>query len=264
MNAQVTVETINPKTAREWLLNKIEEQRPIRENHVHRLAAEIKTGNFRLTSDAIVLLKGRLANGQHRLSGVVMADKSAQFIVMRTTDEELYKVIDSGQNRTVADVLGPIIYAKSLAAATRTIVIYDQHGLTVAGENISNGRVITRSSILDYIARHQVELTEQAAYVHKLYGETRIVSCTIATAFLHIASREKPVKAREFITHVYDGSVIDASKDFRDRMIKEMGSKHRLRQSYVMALLIKAWRSYLNGTRPGSLKMSEGEIYPEI
>lgn len=265
MNAQVTVETINPKTAREWLENKLEEQRPIRETHVARLAAEIKNGKFRLTSDAIVLIKGRLGNGQHRLSAVVNSEKSAQFIVMRTSDDELYKVIDSGQTRTVADVLF-MPYAKAIGAVTRTILGYDRHALSSSGDgaNVANGSIITRSNILDYIANHQEELQEQIAYIYKLYGETRIFRITVAAAFLHIASRKHPQKAREFITQVYDGSANNASKDFRDRMIKLMGAKFRPRQNYIFGLLIKCWRSYLNGTRPVSLKMAEGEVFPEI
>lgn len=265
MNAQVTVETINPKTAAEWLENKWDEQRPIMPNHVLRLASEIKSGKFRLTSDAVVLLKGRLANGQHRLSAIVQAGKSAQFIVMRSNDDELYKVIDCGMKRTVADVLGLMPYSKAIASAARLVLTYDRSLLGRSGENFNGEKnQVTRSQILEYIYANQAKLTEESAFTYHHYPKSRILGTTVATAFLHIASRKFPEQAKAFIEHVYTGEAADASIDFRDRMIRQMGTKSRLRQAYVFALLIKAWKSYKNGTRPGTLKMAEGEEFPEI
>lgn len=265
MNAQVTVETINPKTASEWLENKWEEQRPIRANHVTRLAAEIKNSNFRLTSDAIVLVKGRLANGQHRLSAVVESGKNAPFIVMRSNDEELYKIIDCGIGRSLADAIYGSQYAKCIAAATRLVLVYDSGLITSTSSNaVGSKKTLTRGSVLDYIEKHKDALAEQSSFIYSLYSQSRITATSISTAFLHIASRKTPEKAREFITNVYTGEAIDSSKDFRDRMIKQMGSKGRFRQEYVFALLIKAWKSFKNGTRPGTLKIADGEVFPQI
>lgn len=265
MNAQVTVETITPKDARQWLENKWDEQRPIKPNHVSRLATEIKNGRFKLTSDAVVLVKGRLANGQHRLSAVVEAGKSAQFIVMRSNDDELYKVIDCGVCRSVADVLGCVPYSKAITATARLVLAYDMHLVSPSGPNQSKVRVpLTRSVILEYIEKHREQLSEQSSFTYSLYPKSRICSTTVTTALLHIAGRKHQEKAKEFITNVYQGESLDASKDFRDRMIRQMGTKSRLRQEYVFALLIKSWKSFKNGTRPGTLRMAEGEDFPEI
>lgn len=267
MNAQVTIETINPKTAAEWLENKWEEQRHIRENQVRKLSSEITRGTFRLTSDALLLIKGRLANGQHRLSALVLAGKSAQFIVMRSNDEELYKVLDCGAGRTVRDVIGHgVKYNTCVASSARLAMSYDRKLVSPTSDNLNNSpnSVLTRSELLEYIEKHQSVLEEQAGFVSLLYCQTRIVGSTVATAFLHIASRKKEAEAKKFLTNVYCGTEVDAAKTFRDRMIKQMGTKSRLRQEYIFALLVKAWKSYINGTLPGKLGMNEGEQFPQI
>lgn len=242
----------------------------MRERQVARFAAEIRNGTFRLSSDAILLVKGRLANGQHRLAAVVEANKSAQFIVMRTNDEQLYKVIDSGASRTIADVLGRADYSVSVASSTRLICLYDLDLLFPSGTykpilgGNSGRKPITRSIQVEYAQKHYPELAEQCALIHSLYLKTRICPISIAVSLLHIASRQYPKEAKQFIQNVFTGESADAAKDFRDRMIRQMGSRVRQRQEYVFALLIKCWRSFLKGTRPGSLKIAEGEEFPEI
>lgn len=265
MNAQVTVETINPTTAKQWLANRWGEQRPLRDHRVTQFATEIKNGKFKLTSDAVVLVKGKLANGQHRLSGVVEAQKSAPFIVMRSNDEELYKVIDCGMMRTLSDVIGNVPYSKSIVAAARLVIVYDLKLLSISGYSMdTKTNPVTRTAILEYVEKYNKELSDQASFIAGLYNKSRVIGAAVATAFLHIASRQHPQLAKEFIDHVYSGDFTDASLDFRNRMMGQMRTRARLRQAHVFALLIKAWKSFKNGTRPGALRMHKEEQFPEI
>src|ERR1017187_1807933 len=104
MNAKLTIEKVTPKRATELLSNLFEGQRNQRDGYIDSLALEMKEGRWRLSCDAILLVKGRLANGQHRLCAVIKSNVSCPFIVMETNDDELYKVIDAGQKRTIGDV----------------------------------------------------------------------------------------------------------------------------------------------------------------
>lgn len=265
MNAQVTIETINPKTALELTKNKLPEQRPLRPGNVSQLMSEMNRGAFRLSCDAICLLKGRLANGQHRLEAVVKSGKSAPFIVLRTNDEEIYKITDAGRPRTIGDGLVGTNYASLVSSTARLVLAYDFGLINHSGYNMNTKeKPITRSVIFEYIETHREKLKEQSRLVFGLYSKTKIVGTTITVAFLHIASRTNEEKAKAFITNVYLGEMIDASKDFRDRMIKQSNTRSRLRQAHVFGLLIKAWNSYENGTRPGTLVFKDTEEFPEI
>lgn len=62
--ATVAIETITPGLAKIWLETMFEGQRKIRAQHAHRLARAMLEGKWRLNSDAIALIGGRLANGQ--------------------------------------------------------------------------------------------------------------------------------------------------------------------------------------------------------
>lgn len=265
MNAQVTIETINPKMAVELTKNKLPEQRNLRPGNVSQLASEMNRGAFRLSCDAICLVKGRLANGQHRLEAVIRSGKSAPFIILRTNDEEIYKITDAGRPRSVGDGLVGTSHASLIASAARLVLAYDFGIIGHSGYNMNTKeKSITRSGIFDYIQQNREKLAEQSKFVFSLYLKTGVVGTTITTAFLHIASRLDEEKARAFIANVYLGESIDASKDFRDRMIKHSNTRSRLRQAHVFGLLIKAWNSYKNGTRPGLLQFKDTEEFPEI
>lgn len=193
-----------------------------------RLAQEMRNGKFRLTSDSIVLLKGRLANGQHRLTAITESGQSCKFIVMRSDDDELFKVIDCGRMRSVADVIVNIPHAKVVAPVARLVIAYDRKLLGASGENTNKvKKQPVRSDIFNYIEKHCLVLSDQASFVCSHYDKSRIVGATVATALLHIASRKNEDIARTFIEHIYGGEVVDASIDFRDRMIKQLGTKSR-------------------------------------
>jgi hypothetical protein len=263
MNANLNIETISPKLAKYYLENIFDGQRQVRDSHVDKLAHDIREGRFRLSPDCILLVKGKLANGQHRLSAVVAAGLSCEFIVMRTDDEDLYKVIDSGIKRTEADCFAKLDYAKCSASIARLCVQYDKGALTPLGTD--RNVIISRSDIIDYMESHMQELAEQSAKCQSLYRQKPVVPISLAGAMLHIGSRKDKAMADEFITAVYTGSTRDDSAfDVRERIMRNNASKAKLPRSYILGLLIKAFKSYTSGSRPGVLKLVDGERFPTV
>lgn len=123
-NTQVRLMLVGPQTASEWLANKWGEQRNIRTGHVERLADDMLKNRFRLTPDAILRVKGRLANGQHRLEAVVRSKMPQYFLVMESEDEELYKVLDAGIRRTLGDSLVGYTHGHSLPPIAQWVLAY--------------------------------------------------------------------------------------------------------------------------------------------
>lgn len=266
MNATVAIETVEPKKAQHYLACLMDGQRHVREGHVLRLATEIEAGNWHLTSDALLFIKSKLANGQHRLHAVMLADKACDFLVFRTEDEEVYKVLDAGIGRTCGDALANmgLSAGKEMAAAATLILRYDAGALTMLGQNRDKCNRITRTLIIDYVEEHQRQLEKEVAEVTSLNAQKRILPVSLGTALLHIANRTGKGDAWSFIRNLYLGGSEDSAFDLRERLIKNHQSKYKLDRCYIFALCLKAYKSFVNGTRPGVLKMIDGEPFPKI
>lgn len=262
MNAKVEVRNINPSEASFLLDNLFEGQRSRRLGHTQKMIRDMKEGRWVLNPDAILLVKGKLANGQHRMAALMEAKMTLPFIVMESKDDQLYKVLDSGIKRTAADVIGGR-YEKVLASIARIVCHYDKGALYLKGTGREGS--VTRSDIVDYAMDNREALEAHAAIVSKLYDQKRIISCAQGGFLLHIFSRKNPEQAKAFIEAVYLGhSRDDAAFDFRERLIKNSASTSKLKFTYLLALGFKSFKSYLKGTRPGVLKMAEGESFPTL
>lgn len=264
MNAVVAIEQIDGKKAGQYLAQLMEGQRHLREGHVVRLATEMEQGNWRLSSDALLLIRGKLANGQHRLQAVTLIDKAMPFLVMRSNDEALYKVLDCGIARTTGDALGNVAYAREMAAVARLVCFYDAKALTLTGRNCDRTNKITRSQIIDYIEEHSAALAKEISEVVSLNSKRRLLAPIIGAAMLHICNRKGGDNGLTFIRNVYIGGSADAAFDLREKLIRNASSKAKLHREYIFALLIKAYRSFIQGTRPGVLRVSDGEAFPVL
>jgi hypothetical protein len=273
MNASIAIETITPNQAAKWLEDRFEGQRHVRTAHVQRLASMIHKGEWRLTSDAVTLIKGKLGNGQHRCEAIVLANQPCDALVLRTTDEKLFDVLDSGIARSVADVLTQhgSGFAAIISSAARTAIAYNR-GLITAGKigsprNKANSPIqdiITRADVIEFCDEHQEKLATYAKAASRWYGEAAILSPSMATAFIYIASRKGERKALDFMKTVFTGDARDAAFDVRERLIKNKMSKRKLPAAYIFGLLIKAFRAYLNDERPQVYKIMAKEEYPVL
>jgi len=262
---------ITPEIASEWLHDKWGEQRSVRNGHVDRLAADMIAGRFRLSSDAILRVNGKLANGQHRLAAVAQSGKPQEFIVMESNDTELYKVIDAGMKRTVSDSLIGIGYSNSIPSIARWLKAYESRiiraGARCGAESGSaDSSALTQSEIIDYCIENRELLTESAAFVSDLYEETKLLPISIGGAVYAIAkSRDGYLdRAKRFLSEVYVDGGNSAAGDLRNRLISNRGTRAKFKSGYVFGLTMKAFKSYAAGVRPGCLKYDTSEPFSEL
>lgn len=105
-NMHIETVLVTPKLAEE-ILNKNEDNRPLRASHVTALAKAMKRGEWKLTHQAIAISpEGRLLDGQHRLWAVIESEVSATMLVARNVPADTYDCLDIGKKRTISDVLG--------------------------------------------------------------------------------------------------------------------------------------------------------------
>jgi hypothetical protein len=276
IKATAQVMTITPEIAAQWLENRWGEQRKIRKSTVNRIVHDMETGAFRLGSDAILRVKGKLANGQHRLEAVVLVGKPASFLVMDSNDEELYKVIDIGLRRTVADSLIGVKEAANIAAIARWVLGYETHNISgsdnvpadallKAGARNGNSQIFSHSEIVDYCQQNTELLVESACYVHSLYDQTRLLRVAIGGALYVLASKGKHLgKMKNFLQAVYVDGGKDAAGELRNRLIANKGARARFTGAYIFAIAVKSFRSYVNGTKPTVIRWNRDEGFPEM
>lgn len=267
MNAQITIETITPQYADTLLQDKFDGQRNIRTAHAKSIASDMSSGRFHLGPDAIVLLKGKLANGQHRLEAVRISGKPQQFIVLRSTDDDLYKVIDCGMKRSVGDAFLSSPYCKHIPSIARWVLSYDDEAISPASKSAKPVIVETQIDLINYCQNNLKELSSAAAFVLPLYKKYGLMPVSISGAILFIASRlGKANQAMSFFEQVYTGEFASGkpSNDLRNRLINNAQAKARLPQGYIFGITLKALKSHINGTRPGVLKWLESEPIPNL
>jgi len=271
INTTSEILTIDPKTASEWLQNRWGDQRPVRVGHVQRLVSDMLNDRFRVSPDAILRVSGKLANGQHRLEAVVQANKSQTFLVMQSNDDELYKVIDSGLKRTASDSLIGIPYAQNMPAIARWVQSYESQNFSPmtrkARGNRENGKTSldTQVAIIEYCLEHQRILGEAAQFVVSIWVESKLLPISMGAALYVLASRRKLKESvQQFLQSVYVTGGDNVAGDLRNKLTLNRSSRNPIPQGYVFGILIKSFRSYCNGTRPGILKWAKDEAFPVL
>lgn len=103
---EVKLETVTPQRAAELLAKNVANNRHITPARVEQYATLMKDDNFLTTPEGIIIDEnGRLIDGQHRLSAVVLSGKTIKMHVWYNVPAEQMRAINTGAARTLADVL---------------------------------------------------------------------------------------------------------------------------------------------------------------
>lgn len=132
--------TITPDMARGYLeLNRV--NRTLNKGRAKQYAEDIKAGKWELNGEAIKFYDdGSLADGQHRLAGIIIADTPIRTVVITELPKEI-AVQDRGRNRSVADVMQLKGMQKDIAN-NRTIAMAKLHYSVQKNiTNVSDGMV---------------------------------------------------------------------------------------------------------------------------
>jgi len=282
MRKEITIESIGPTKAKQLLETNIEGQRNIVKAYVEKLAAQMAAGKWLLSNDAIVIQNGRLINGQHRLTAVILSGVRQIFLVLRLSDDsDLYAVLDSGKSRTVADVLKreEIGYCSRMAALTKLLLEYNKGLLTPLGMKFQKmptaaeknyDAILTRPEIVGYARKNAPELHSIIQTVSKLTDGRNFINRTIAGTFMEIARQKRDdgllERAWKYLEAVILGGEVRSGAAYilRERLIKNATSKAKLPRSYILALFIKGFNFFCRGEEPVQLAIREGEPFPRL
>jgi hypothetical protein len=108
MNSEIIL--VTPEIAANWLAYNTS-NRQLRKSLVRDYAAQMKDGEWMVTHQQIAFtgnltLPGRLIDGQHRLSAVILSGVSVRMAVAFGVDEKTFTVTDRGAPRSAGDCAG--------------------------------------------------------------------------------------------------------------------------------------------------------------
>lgn len=266
---EASIEIITPAIAKKMLIGN-ESNRKLRKFRVNQYADAMKRGMWDIQNDAITISKtGRLLNGQHRLSAIVLADQSCQCLVLRGVEESTYSVIDAGLSRSVNDSLvaagfglnsthiSPI--AKTLIAMNAGLSIYDSNSLAL----------VQRKDVIDYVEANNEVLAWALATARK--ADLSIGGIRHAWGVFAILASQKHgrEKVEEFMALVVDGVGLkpgDSPLALRNWISRQRGSWTRSASKNNIAIFISSFNKWLSGEKVVVVRPSGStwDTFPEI
>lgn len=270
----LSIETITPEMARKYLATSPYNRVTKSTEKVARNYAEaMKRGEWQLNGECIVFDKeGRLMNGHHRCMGVCIANVPVSFCVCRGVDRDAFTTYNCGLRTNLAQVLGMKgVKNNNLIMA---IIGIDYNLKNTGRLRINNGmaanyqRTITSDVNLYYL--NKADYDEAAETANRLRAYGNIIKNTWIGGvyyFLTHTGGYNPVEVLPFfeaLCHIETSGITpcDSLKGF---IIRHRMNNIKVDDSYLAALLMKAWNAYITGRDVKCIRFNpDKESYPKF
>ncbi|MCK5642748.1 MAG: hypothetical protein KAJ19_18205 [Gammaproteobacteria bacterium] len=272
--SKLTAEVVRltPALAAEYLEASPDNQRSRNTHRVALYAKQIEQGAFVLSGQPIIFnTKGEMVDGQNRCAAVIMASKPIPAIlVVRGIAPGAFVVLDSGRQRTAADVLKIAGFNQChyLAAAARVYLTYEQTGELHSPykHGMSSGAIL-----------ELVQSDDRLSSVVRFYSNQnrwiRIIGIGSALAGLHLILQNRRVplsQIQEFADALIYGEKLRKSDPvyaYRSALIDSVSNPtHRMQIRVKDARLIKTWNAWFTGNVGPSVTQWHGvrDEYPKL
>jgi len=267
MEGAIKVVLMTPDHAR-TLLERDSRNRPTRVRNVLEFAADMKNDGWGFTNASIGIAKnGDVLDGTHRLLACIESGSSFLTIIVYDLDPAVFKYIDSGSIRTLADFLyiEGVPNHQTIAGGLGWVWLYDNQGLTYSERPTSSRG--SKRELLDSFKRDDPEQWQRAA--RAAVSSKRVLTKTIGCACHFLFQRISATKADDFFQKLATGEELmhgDVILRLRDRLLRDRAARENMPQGIRIALILKAWVAYLDGKSVYALKLSpkSGEKFPTI
>ncbi len=233
------VVTITPKMAEE-MLGKNTSNRRIDKRTVDGYARDMDAGDWKFTGDAIKFGRdGSLLDGQHRLMACVKSEVPFVSLVVVDLDNDAKLVMDTGRNRTFADVL--TMQGQTFASRIGAACGYLSH--IKKGKYDRGTAKITNSERMAMFNKHQ-GLNESAHFVGTVYGMS--TSLLITLHYIGDKILDNGPFANEFAMIFATGNSYDgcAAHAWRERLVRSRATKTPITHAHMFNGSIHAWNLF--------------------
>lgn len=226
----------------------------------HEFERDMREGRWLLNGAPIIFSEsGHVLDGRARLHACVAANMPFESLVVRGIAHDTFETIDSVRKRTLADVLSirQEKHGRALASALRIIRAYQSGAVPGASKPPAPMALLSvleeNPSIRDSVLPG---LRGMPLLPH---------GCAIAIHYF--ASRIDAPKADQFLSELGNPVVVDENcpvNRLREVLSRLRGQGGARRQTYVIAIAIKAWNSYRRGQTIKQLRYSPEEKFPRF
>lgn len=258
-DVEARVVEIGPTDARE-LAAAFKSAGKVDKKLVKAYADDMAAGRWMLNGASVVLSRdSKVLDGRARLLACIEAKIPFKTLIIKGIDENSFETIDAVRKRRLADVLTirRFPHGRALAAALRIIWTY-QNG------SVTGPRTISPILLLDLIEAHP-EIRDS---VLPSLRAMPLLPHGSGTALHYLFSLVDPRKSDQFFAQI--GTVPFRGEDAAAGRLRQVLSELRVKggyrkQTYVLAIAIKAWNAFFMGKPLKQLRYSpEREPFPEI
>jgi hypothetical protein len=236
---------VTPEIA-QYLLDttNLKNPRPIRDQHVNKLAIDMSQGRWEFNSVPIVIgSDGILLDGQHRLTACVLSGCAFETVIALGINPSASVTYDTNMVRstgTIAHTQG-ILNSHACCAVANLLLIHENWG--IQGMNNDN----RQPSKTQIIARAAADKKLQLIASHCQAWGAGLVHPRIINFTYYLFSNQEPHLADRFFEEFRNGAnIADDNPVFqlRKRLFTNKISKAKIRPLEIIALFFKAWNAY--------------------
>jgi hypothetical protein len=254
-----TVERVTPEMASR-LLGTMDHNRKMRRATVERFAREMIAGRWQLNGEPIILDKaGKLKDGQHRLNAIVAAKVPVHLLVVRGIEEAAMATIDTGSSRSYGDVItlrGGSSVGATMAAIARWWWLYENTEYVTAKTALAHQE-------MDLIVAQHSNIENSALRAHRSKFKRFCPVSVLGFVYSYLCEKQDADLAELFFTDMEKGANLDEDDPIfvLRRRLLEM---ERRDAREILALVIKGYNEWIDGTRLQVLVWRSGEQFPRF
>lgn len=258
---------VTPEVAQHWLSFNVS-NRELTQAKIDQFKADMERGYWNDDGATIRFAHGKLLDGQHRLTALVLANVTIRMIAVHGLNSESQVTMDTGRGRTPRDVLSIEGLDKwgssTLGAAIHTIMAQE------TGRALYSPIKFTNREVRNYYLEHRSRLD---ATVQACKGYTRkhcVLPMARVMAMHYILSKVDQDKATSFFDKLMSGEDLAKSSPvfhLRDRLMNDLIDKKSRTAYEQFHFIVRAWNTFRRG---GTVKSNtflyprDGESFPEI
>ena len=251
VDKQIWAAKITPEMAAQLLQNSVDvKNREIAKGHVAYLRYLMMSGQWKFPAPALVVdEKGRVYNGQHRLTAQIQAKMTIQYVFM-LGDEVTMLAFDNNKARTLNDRLRMKGYTDSnTMAASARIAAWIQLTGGVPKRMEDRPELKSPQFMLEYIDRYNKQLARSVkTAIQTGYHAHGVVTNSVAAGIhFSIARREDPAVADKMLIDLHESDKtfwLAVRKSIKVATRTKM--RNRLRREDATRILLRAYDRMIN------------------
>lgn len=272
----IEVQLVTPEIAKEWLDTRFDDERPLRQSHVERLARDMRDDNWVFNGDPIRFDRDteKLTDGQHRLKAQVVSDTSQYFAII-DLPTEARATFDTNVPRSLGDAIhydsfgkevgvGSHITGRELAALINRLLRY-KVGLGTSGGGVYKP---THAEGLEFFREHADRLMAALVVAKKTQQSDLPAAPSSLAAAYHLCAEVNQKQADDFFVNRIVGGLGltkgDPAAAYRGRLLKyHKTTGYKLPADDVFRFALVAWNHERKGNRIEKLQGPRGGWRPD-